>query len=636
MLRAINQNSTKVVKSLKQQLVVLEATNVVAYTGTKSFTTTKTFNNTQTKPKIFTSSNVLSFSSSSSNVFSEILNKRSYSSKGKEITMPALSPSMTEGNIVQWKKKEGDQIKAGDVIAEVETDKATMDFQYEDGNGYLAKILIPEGTKGIEINKPIAIIVSKKEDIESAVKNYKPSSQASSTPVQEEAPKPKQEAPKKSSTKTYPAHKVVGMPALSPSMETGGIASWTKKEGDQIKAGDAIAEVETDKATMDFQYEDGNGYLAKILVPGGTSGIQINQPVCIIVKNKEDCDKFADYSVEEQSSSQESTPSSSPSPQESTPSQSSSSSSSQQTTTRKSGERIFATPAARFEASAKGYDLSAINGTGPNNRILKADVLEFVPQKQEVAQQQTTTTTTTTTTKKPTAPTSSGEFTDIPHSNIRKVTAARLTESKQTIPHYYLTMECRVDKLLKLRSELNAMNTVKISVNDFIVKASAAALRDNPVVNSTWTDQFIRRYHNIDINVAVNTPQGLFTPIVRGVDMKGLNSISTSVKQLAEKAQNGKLHPSEFESGTFTISNLGMLGIKQFAAVINPPQAAILAVGTTETRVVLSNKPDSPYETATILSVTLSCDHRVIDGAVGAEWLKSFKDYVENPIKLIL
>ncbi|KAN0006811.1 hypothetical protein ACTFIU_005002 [Dictyostelium citrinum] len=635
MLRAINNNSTKVIKSLKQQLVVLEATNVVAYTGTKSFTT-KTFNNTQSKPKIFTSSNVLSLSSSSSNVFSEILNKRSYSSKGKEITMPALSPSMTEGNLVQWKKKEGDQIKAGDVIAEVETDKATMDFQYEDGNGYLAKILIPEGTKGIEINKPIAIIVSKKEDIESAVKNYKPSSEATSeAPKQakQEAPKQvKQEAPK--STKTYPDHKVVGMPALSPSMETGGIASWTKKEGDQIKAGDAIAQVETDKATMDFQYEDGNGYLAKILVPAGTSGIEINQPVCIIVKKKEDCDKFADYSVNEQSSQQESTSSSSQESSQQESSQQESTPSSQQTTTRKSGERIFATPAARFEASAKGYDLSAINGTGPNNRILKADVLEFVPQKQEVAQKQQQPSTTTT--KKPTAPASSGEFTDIPHSNIRKVTASRLTESKQTIPHYYLTMECRVDKLLKLRSELNAMNTVKLSVNDFIVKASAAALRDNPVVNSTWTDQFIRRYHNIDINVAVNTPQGLFTPIVRAVDMKGLNSISTSVKQLAEKAQNGKLQPSEFESGTFTISNLGMLGIKQFAAVINPPQAAILAVGTTETRVVPSNKPESPYETATILSVTLSCDHRVIDGAVGAEWLKSFKDYVENPIKLIL
>ncbi|KAK5582949.1 hypothetical protein RB653_004539 [Dictyostelium firmibasis] len=633
MLRLINQNSNKVVKTLKQQLVVLEATNVVAYTGTKSFITTKTFNNnTQTKSKIFTSSTTLSLQS---NVFNELLlNKRSYSSKGKEITMPALSPSMTEGNLVQWKKKEGDQIKAGDVIAEVETDKATMDFQYEDGNGYLAKILIPEGTKGIEINKPIAIIVSKKEDIESAVKNYKPSSQSAPTP----APEQKQETPaskpasKPKSTKTYPEHKVVGMPALSPSMETGGIASWSKKEGDQIKAGDAIAEVETDKATMDFQYEDGNGYLAKILVPGGTSGIQINQPVCIIVKKKEDCDKFADYSVEEQSSSQESE--STPSPQESTSTSSisSSSSSSSQTTARKSGERVFATPAARFEASSKGYDLSAINGTGPNSRILKADVLEFTPQKQEVAQPQQQ----QQTTKKQTVAPTTGEFTDFPHSNIRKVTATRLTESKQTIPHYYLTMECRVDKLLKLRAELNAMNTVKLSVNDFIVKASAAALRDNPVVNSTWTDQYIRRYHNIDINVAVNTPQGLFTPIVRGVDMKGLNSISTSVKQLAEKAQNGKLQPSEFESGTFTISNLGMLGIKQFAAVINPPQAAILAVGTTETRVVPSNKSDSPYETATVLSVTLSCDHRVVDGAVGAEWLKSFKDYVENPIKLIL
>ncbi|EGC38311.1 hypothetical protein DICPUDRAFT_149003 [Dictyostelium purpureum] len=631
MLRLVSKQSSR--KALKQ-LVSLEAP--VANNTTRTFISTNKIerNICNNKLNIFTSSTTLN----KNVVFTEILStssvaKRFYATPGKQITMPALSPSMTEGNIASWKKKEGDQIKAGDVIAEIETDKATMDFIYEEGNGYLAKILAPEGAKGIEINQPIAIIVSKKEDIEAA-KNAKVDSSSSSKPAEapkQEAPKPASKpAPKPKSTKTYPSHKVVGMPALSPSMETGGIASWAKKVGDQIKAGDVVAQVETDKATMDFVYEEGNGYLAKILVPEGTTGVQINQPVFVIASKKEDCDKFADFTAESNESHEE--PAAVESSESSESSTASTTTTSTTTATRAAGERVFASPAARAAAASKGFDVSQITGTGPNNRVIKSDVLEFTPQQKQAEAPATAAA------KKPTATAapSTGTFTDFPHSNIRRVTAARLTESKQTIPHYYLTMECRVDKILKMRQELNAGNTVKLSVNDFIIKAAAAALRDNPVVNSTWTDSYIRRFHNIDINVAVNTDQGLFTPIVRGADMKGLNAISTTVKSLAEKAHQNKLTPSEFESGTFTISNLGMFGIKSFSAVINPPQAAILAVGTTETRVVPGTTPGTQYENATILSVTLSCDHRVVDGALGAEWLKSFKDYMENPLKLLL
>jgi len=293
-------------------------------------------------------------------------------------------------------------------------------------------------------------------------------------------------------------------------------------------------------------------------------------------------------------------------------------------------------------------DLSQLHGTGPSNRIIRDDVLEFVAaQKSQPAKETEQEEKPAKQTKAAPQASASDNYTDVPVSNIRKVTAERLLLSKQTIPHYYLTMEVRVDKLLKLRAELNdqANGKFKLSVNDFIIKASALALQKVPVVNSSWNEKFIRRYNNIDINVAVNTDQGLFTPIVPSADKRGLSDIANQVKVLAEKAKAGKLSPAEFQGGTFTISNLGMFGIKHFSAVINPPQAAILAVGGATQRIVpAERKPVSPgadagadaTEVANVLTVTLSCDHRVIDGAVGAEWLQVFKDVMENPMKMLL
>jgi len=275
--------------------------------------------------------------------------------------------------------------------------------------------------------------------------------------------------------------------------------------------------------------------------------------------------------------------------------------------------------------------LSQVTGTGPSGRIIAADVREFQAQAPVQAKAAAAPPSRTTET-----------YTDYPNSNVRKVISNRLLEAKQTIPHYYLTIECRVDKLMKIREELNAKadGKFKLSVNDFVVKASALALKKQPVLNSTWSDQAIRRYHNIDINVAVGTPDGLFTPIVPDADKKGLVDISTKVKELAAKAKDKKLAPADYEGGTFTISNLGMYGVKQFAAIINPPQAAILAVGATEKRLVINDDPSTkktkPYDEASILTVTLSCDHRVVDGAVGAEWLQAFKTYIEDPLRMLL
>jgi len=283
--------------------------------------------------------------------------------------------------------------------------------------------------------------------------------------------------------------------------------------------------------------------------------------------------------------------------------------------------RVFASPLARSVAAEKGIDLSTVTGTGPKGRIIKADVLEHTPRAQ-------------------TAQTAGQDFTDTSNSKIRQITADRLTYSKQNIPHYYLTVEIVVDKLLQLRTELNeGAKDYKLSLNDFVIKAAALALKAVPEVNSEWRDNSIRRYHNVHINVAVNTPKGLFVPIIKDTDKIGLKAINAEVKAKAGRANEGKASGDDLQLGTFTISNLGMFGISHFTAVINPPQAAILAVGTTKKVPVIQDDKDlenPKIKISNVLTVTLSCDHRVVDGAVGAQWLQVFKDLLENPIKFLL
>eukprot|EP01111_Echinosteliopsis_oligospora_P019485 TRINITY_DN945_c0_g2_i1.p1 TRINITY_DN945_c0_g2~~TRINITY_DN945_c0_g2_i1.p1 ORF type:complete len:653 (-),score=233.85 TRINITY_DN945_c0_g2_i1:32-1990(-) len=582
-----------------------------------------------------------------------------------KLGMPALSPTMTAGNIASWNKKEGDKINAGDSIADIETDKSTMAFESAE-DGYLAKILYPAGSKDVPVNTLVAIMVDNQADV-AKFADYKDDSAATKEEPTKEEPKkeaPKQEekpksapakeekpaAPKKTqkAAKSYPSHITVGMPALSPTMAKGNIAKWRKKEGDAVKSGDIIAEIETDKSTMEFECTE-DGFIAKILCADGSTDIDINSPIAIMVENKDDISKFADYTASASESKEEPTAPESdqiPIAEKSQPSAEASSSTTTQKAApaRKQGERIAASPLARALSKEHDVDLSAVSGTGPDGRIIKADILEFVEDRKsrpkQVAQPAAAAEPVKQTRAAPTpaAAAESLDYTDVSVGNIRKVTAQRLSLSKQTIPHYYLTMEIRVDQLQKLRAELNAQanNKYKLSVNDFIIKAAALSMRRVPIVNSAWNDTFIRRYNNVDINVAVNTDQGLFTPIVKEANKKGLSEIANAVKSLAEKAKEGKLQPAEFQGGTFTISNLGMFGIKNFSAVINPPQAAILAVGGAEKRLIPKEGGEGQYDTATILTVTLSCDHRVIDGAVGAEWLQAFKDLMENPIKMLL
>ncbi|GBM06225.1 Dihydrolipoyllysine-residue acetyltransferase component of pyruvate dehydrogenase complex, mitochondrial [Araneus ventricosus] len=424
-----------------------------------------------------------------------------------------------------------------------------------------------------------------------------------------------------------PPHHRVPLPALSPTMEMGTIVSWEKKEGDKLNEGDLLAEIETDKATMGFETPE-EGYLAKILVPAGSKDVPLGKLLCIIVSNEADIAAFKDFvdsgeAVKPAAAKPSAPPPPSSAPLPSAPPVPQPIPSVSAPSPGSGASRIFASPLARSLARDKGIDLSGVHGSGPGGRIRAQDLEGAVP---------------STPAGMPAAAPSS-QFIDIPMTNMRQVIARRLLQSKQTIPHYYLSIDVQMDRILRLRAQLNDMlqkDGVKLSVNDFIVKAAALACKKVPEVNSSWMDTFIRQFNSVDVSVAVSTDAGLITPIVFRADAKGLSTISSDTKTLASKAREGKLRPEEFQGGTFTISNLGMFGIKNFSAVINPPQSCILAVGNTESTLIPDETSEKGFRAAKMMSVTLSCDHRVVDGAVGAQWLVHFKKLLEQPELMLL
>ncbi|KAK0178468.1 hypothetical protein PV327_007359 [Microctonus hyperodae] len=422
----------------------------------------------------------------------------------------------------------------------------------------------------------------------------------------------------------YPDHIKVSLPALSPTMETGTIISWQKKEGDKLNEGDLLAEIETDKATMGFETPE-EGYLAKIIIPAGTKNIGVGALVCIIVTDEQSIAAFKDFKDDGASTTLAATapPPSTPSPAASSPSPSPSVSRkiSQTTTTltASSEDRVYASPLAKRLTAERGLSLHGLKGSGIYGSITAKDLDGASAASTSMS-------------------VSSSGGIDIPVSNIRGVIAKRLLDSKKTIPHYYLTVEVKMDAALAMRENFNKMlekEKLKVSVNDIIIKAIAMACKKVPEGNSAWLENVIRQYDNVDVSVAVSTEAGLITPIVFGADWKGIIQISKEVKALAGKAREGKLQPHEFQGGTITVSNLGMFGIKNFAAIVNPPQSIILAVGTTENRLIPANN-DKGFTTAQYMCVTASCDHRTVDGAVGAQWLAAFKSLMENPITMLL
>jgi pyruvate dehydrogenase E2 component (dihydrolipoamide acetyltransferase) len=407
------------------------------------------------------------------------------------------------------------------------------------------------------------------------------------------------------------------MPALSPTMTEGKLARWLKHEGDEVKSGDVLAEIETDKATMEVEAVD-EGYLAKIVVPDGTEGVAVNAVIGILTATKGEA-------VEAPSAA-------APAPAAAAPAPAAVPVAAAPVVV-EHGERVFASPLARRIAKQAGIDLATVKGSGPGGRIVKAD-LEGAPAHAPAASPAPVAAPTPVAAPKPAAPAPviTAPHQKIPNSTMRKVIARRLTESKQTVPHFYLTVNVELDKLLALRAELNAKSpkegpgAFKLSVNDLIIKACGVALKRHP-------GEAIIEYDDVDISVAVATPNGLITPIVKGADRLGLAAISNTMKELGARAKAGKLKPEEFQGGGFSISNLGMFGISEFSAIINPPQAAILAVGAGEKRPVVNG---DALAVATVMSATLSVDHRVIDGALGAEFLATLKGLIEEPLSLLL
>jgi pyruvate dehydrogenase E2 component (dihydrolipoamide acetyltransferase) len=422
------------------------------------------------------------------------------------------------------------------------------------------------------------------------------------------------------------------MPALSPTMTEGKLARWLKNEGDAIKSGQVLAEIETDKATMEVEAVD-EGVLGKILVAAGTEGVKVNAPIALILEEGESAASISAASTVAPASAAAPVPrptngAASPAPVAATAPPSAG-----------GGDRVFVSPLARRMAEHAGLDLRSLKGSGPNGRIVKSDIdaaLARGPQAKPAAAAAAPT---------PQAVSAAailagGTPADlIPHTTMRKVIARRLTESKQQVPHFYLTVDCELDALLKARADLNAASpkdgpdAFKLSVNDFVIRATALALKKVPAANASWADEGVLRYRQADISIAVAIPGGLITPIIRAAETKGLREISQAMKDLAARARDNKLKPDEFQGGTFSISNLGMFGIKQFEAVINPPQGCILAVGAGEQRAVVKN---GALAVATVMSCTLSVDHRVVDGAIGAEFLAEFKKLIETPTLMLL
>jgi pyruvate dehydrogenase E2 component (dihydrolipoamide acetyltransferase) len=553
----------------------------------------------------------------------------------ESILMPRLSDTMTEGVIAAWHKKVGDPVKKGDLLAEVETDKATMELEsYKDGT--LLHIGTEKGGK-LQVNDLLAIIGNSGEDISGMLKGGG-ENKAASQPAKKEEKKTEvaakeTPAPKKAEAKPAAAldiskmEEVVLMPRLSDTMTEGVIAGWNKNVGDTVKKGDVLAEIETDKATMELEsYKNG-----KLLYQGAKKGekIAVNDLLCIIgEEGKTDVNAIvAAAKAGGGPAASAATPENNGAAQDS--SQEAKEEEDHGSDATESNGRVKASPLARKLAAEKGIDIKKVNGSGDGGRIVKSDIDNYKPSTEAAS---TTTAPSTAGSQQAAVPGGVVSFDEVPVSQMRKVIAKRLAESKFSAPHFYVTMMIDMDKAVEGRAKLNEGGKIKISFNDLVLKACAVALRQHPAVNSSWLGDKIRVNHHINIGVAVAVEDGLLVPVVRFADMKSLTQIGKEVKDLAQKAKDKKLQPSEWEGNTFTISNLGMFGVDEFTAIINPPDACILAVGGISQVPVVKNGAVVP---GNIMKVTLSCDHRVVDGATGAAFLQTLKSLLEEPLRML-
>jgi len=535
------------------------------------------------------------------------------------IRMPLLSDTMTEGKIISWSKKVGDKVKSDDVLAEVETDKATMEVNgYVDGT--LLYIGVPAG-EAAKINQIIAIIGKDGEDYKGLIEKEGATAKTAPAAVAE-TPKLQTTNPKQQTVSLPAGAKEIRMPLLSDTMTEGKIISWYKKVGDFVKADDVLADVETDKATMEVVgYEEGT--LLYIGVEAGNAA-KINEIIAIVGKAGTDVSAYV--AAEKSGANTLTVDGGSLAESKAVPNNDQRPTTNDQPETSNTNGRVKASPLAKKLAADKGIDINKVSGSGDGGRVTKKDIDSYVPSAAPAAKVSVAAVPVFTATGQE-------GHTDMPLTQMRKTIARRLGESKFSAPHFYLTMEINMDNAINVRTQLNELSPVKISFNDFIIKAVALSLRQHPAVNSSWMGDFIRQNHHIHIGSAVATPDGLIVPVIRFADQKTLSQIAGEAKELYGKAKDKKLQPNEFSGNTFTISNLGMMDIEEFTAIINPPDSAILAVGAIKEVVV---KKAEGFGVTNIMKLTMSCDHRTVDGAVGAAFLQTLKKYLENPVTMLL
>ncbi len=562
------------------------------------------------------------------------------------VRMPKMSDTMTEGVIAKWHKKVGDTVKSGELMAEIETDKATMDYEsFNDGE--VLYIGAKEG-EAVQIDGVLAVVGKKGEDFKALLEGVsggssKPAESKKEEPSKEEpkkedskkedankeAPKPKEESKAQESIDTSSIKaKIVQMPKMSDTMTEGVIAAWHKKVGDTVKSGELMAEIETDKATMEYESYD-NGTLLYI---GAEKGQAVPVDGILAIVGDKDADwKTLLKSGQSKSSGSTAKPEEKKSEEKKEEkTQTAAPAKEEASADHSSNGRVKASPLAKQIAKEKGFDIGKIKGTGDNGRVTKSDVENYKPSAE---------TKTPAKDGKSSAPVvlpqvvGKESFEEVAVSQMRKVIAKRLSESMFTAPHFYVTMEINMDKAVEARKSMNDISPVKISFNDIVLKAVASALRQHPDVNSSWLGDKIRKNHHIHIGVAVAVKEGLLVPVIRFADNKSLSHISAEVKDLAQRAQDKKLQPADWEGSTFTISNLGMFGVEEFTAIINTPDSCILAVGGIKETAIVKN---GQLAVGNIMKVTLSCDHRVVDGATGAAFLKTLKGLLEDPVRILI
>ncbi|MDV7695736.1 2-oxo acid dehydrogenase subunit E2 [Chryseobacterium soli] len=534
------------------------------------------------------------------------------------ITMPRLSDTMTEGKVAKWHKKVGDKVKEGDILAEIETDKAVQDFESEI-EGTLLYVGVEEGAAAA-VDSILAIIGNEGEDISALKGGSAPAAGGSEEKKSEEESKTENNAPSaEQTTAEVPAGvEVITMPRLSDTMTEGKVAKWHKNVGDTVKEGDLLAEIETDKAVQDFESEF-NGVLLKQGVEEG-AGAPVDSVLAIIgpagtdvsaVGSAKPAAQTAEKPAEQKAEAKTEEKSDAPAVSAS------------------SSDRVAISPLAKKIAQEKGVDIHGIQGSGENGRIVKKDIENYQPSQA------------TPTASAPAANAAAqvavnfvqGQDTESQNSQVRNIIAKRLAESKFSAPHYYLMVEINMDKAIVARKEINSLPDTKISFNDMIIKATAVALRKHPQVNSSWAGDKIIHRGNINVGVAVAIPDGLVVPVLKNTDQMNYTQISAAVKDMAGRAKSKGLKANEMEGSTFSISNLGMFGIETFTSIINQPNSAILSVGAIIEKPIVK---DGQIVVGNIMKLSLACDHRVVDGATGAQFLQTLKTYLENPLTLLL